>query len=155
MRPPQKLREWSQPLPAVHCEPPARLLLASPFQEDSELLRAIVGRGVTRCGSCADAMAHLTENPVPVVIAECELPDGRWQRLLSEISRLPTRPSLIIASRLADEKLWIEALNSGAYDVLPKPFEAPEVIRIVESACRLWNRLSPGGFSRAELRKHA
>jgi CheY-like chemotaxis protein len=39
----------------------------------------------------------------------------------------PDPPMLIVTSRLADDYLWAEALNLGAYDVLAKPFDASEV----------------------------
>jgi len=43
---------------------------------------------------------------------------------------------LIVTSRNADDRLWAEALNMGAYDVLSQPFERVEVARAVESARR-------------------
>ena len=43
-------------------------------------------------------------------------------------------PLLIVTSRFADERLWAEALNVGAYDVLAKPFERDEVNRVLTSA---------------------
>jgi DNA-binding response OmpR family regulator len=52
---------------------------------------------------------------------------------------LSISPILIVTSRLADEYLWAEALNVGAYDVLAKPFEREEVIRIVSLASRSWH----------------
>jgi len=54
--------------------------------------------------------------------------------VLAETLKLPDPPLLIVASRLADEYLWAEALNPGAYDVLAKPFDAEEVIRVLRSA---------------------
>jgi len=36
-----------------------------------------------------------------------------------------------VTSRLADERLWAEALNLGAYDVLAKPFDSTEAMRVV------------------------
>ena len=47
-------------------------------------------------------------------------------------------PSLIVTSRLADERLWAEALNLGAYDVLAKPFDSTEAMRVVGAAWRAW-----------------
>jgi len=44
-----------------------------------------------------------------------------------------------VSSRLADERLWAEALNMGAWDVLAKPFDKMEVIRSVQSAWRRWH----------------
>ena len=44
-----------------------------------------------------------------------------------------------MTSLLADEHLWAEALNIGAYDVLAKPFDRQEVIRIFSLAWLHWN----------------
>jgi DNA-binding response OmpR family regulator len=51
---------------------------------------------------------------------------------------------LIVTSRLADDRLWAEALNLGAYDVIAKPFEASEVVRIAGLACAHWNQCDAG-----------
>ena len=39
----------------------------------------------------------------------------------------------------ADERLWAEALNLGAYDVLAKPFDRTEVMRVVSMAWMHWS----------------
>jgi len=67
-----------------------------------------------------------------VVITETRLPDGRsWRDVLDELSALRTQPQLIVADRLAEEVLWAEVLNRGAYDLLVTPFEPAEVQRVV------------------------
>ena len=43
-----------------------------------------------------------------------------------------------MSSRLADDRLWAEALNLGAWDVLAKPFEKSEVLRAVSTAWLDW-----------------
>jgi hypothetical protein len=37
-----------------------------------------------------------------------------------------------------DDRLWAEALNLGAYEVLVQPFDPEEVTRVVFSAWRNW-----------------
>ena len=49
---------------------------------------------------------------------------------------LPRPPLQIVTSRLANDRLWAEALNLGAYDVLPRPFDPAEVLRSVGMALR-------------------
>jgi hypothetical protein len=44
-----------------------------------------------------------------------------------------------VGSRSADEFLWAEALNLGAYDVLARPFEPSEVMRTLSLAWLQWN----------------
>ena len=41
-----------------------------------------------------------------------------------------------MTSRLADEHLWAEALNLGAYDLLAKPFDRMEAMRVLDAAWR-------------------
>ena len=55
----------------------------------------------------------------------------------------------------APERLWAEALNLGAWDVLAKPFEADEVIRIVSIAGQHWEDRHGVYHSRTEQRKSA
>src|ERR1039457_6796154 len=60
-----------------------------------------------------------------VVLSEGRFADGHcWKDLLCERQNMPHPPPLIVADRLADERLWAEVLNLGAYDLLAKPFEA-------------------------------
>jgi len=59
-------------------------------------------------------------------------------RHVGHISHQPDPPLVIVTSHLADERLWAEALNLGAYDVLAKPFDAIEVGRILGLAWQHW-----------------
>jgi DNA-binding NtrC family response regulator len=71
-----------------------------------------------------------------VVICDTELPDGNWRDVLDELAPKALPMPLIVASRLADDRLWAEVLNLGGYDVLAKPFQRDEVIRSVSLAYR-------------------
>lgn len=74
--------------------------------------------------------------PVGVVISEAFLSDGNcWKDLLNEILKMEDPPPLIVTDRLADEHLWAEVLNLGAYDLIAKPFDAGEVLHAVTTAC--------------------
>ena len=124
----------------------ATLLLISPIGEDHVALNRILSRlesadrtgskwTIYEAGALQTALRVLREKPVAIVVSECDLVPGTWKDLLAELSRFSDPPVLIVASRLADEYLWAEALNLGAYDVLAKPFEPEEVIRVLRSAC--------------------
>jgi DNA-binding response OmpR family regulator len=67
------------------------------------------------------------------------LRQGTWRELLDLLKFLPEPPFLIVTSRTADKRLWAEALNLGAYDVLAKPFDRTEVSRIVSLAWLHWS----------------
>jgi DNA-binding NtrC family response regulator len=80
------------------------------------------------------ALSLLKNRKVPLVICESDLGAATWRDFWAQAGALPDAPYLIVTSRLADEYLWAEALNLGAYDVLAKPFQPDEVIRAVSQA---------------------
>jgi DNA-binding NtrC family response regulator len=106
-----------------------------------------------RVASLASAADALEQEKVPIIISEGELLPGTWREMLEHISLLPDPPLLIVTSRLADERLWAEALNLGAYDVLAKPFDATEVIRIVSLAWQHWQDRHELHANRTKQRK--
>lgn len=94
----------------------------------------------------------LQESDTGVIITDCVLPDGNsWRDLLTEIQAQPLPPSLIVADRHADDRLWAEVLNLGAYDLVAKPFDANEVFRVISSAWRSWKYQ----YEQAERRRNA
>jgi len=116
------------------------VLAISTADEDHSTLEEIFddSTDVLHADSLQAALAVLEEQPVPIVICERDLGAHTWKHVLDNIADLPNPPLLIVASRLADEYLWAEALNLGAYDVLAKPFDGDEVVRTVDAARRRW-----------------
>jgi len=133
------------------------VLSVSPNDEDCASLERILKSGwtVIARATVASPLAVLREIPIPIVICDCDTSAGTWGEMLDHISLLPDPPLLIVTSRLADERLWAEALNLGAWDVLAKPFEADEVIRIVSIACQHWQDRHNVYASRTKQRKSA
>lgn len=84
------------------------------------------------------ALAAMHRTPVPLVLCGCDREPDAWKKMLEQFPVLAEPPFLVVTSRLADERLWVEALNLGAYDVLAKPFDRTEVMRTVSSACLRW-----------------
>jgi DNA-binding response OmpR family regulator len=62
-------------------------------------------------------------------------------------------PTLIVTSRLADDELWAEVLNLGAYDVLAQPFDPDEVYRVVFLAWQHSKNSHPPSPQRAHSSK--
>ncbi len=118
-------------------------LLVSPMAEDHEILGEIFlhqGWKLYGTGTLESALTVLRERPAPVVITERDLPPADWKDMWEAIQALPQSPLLIVASRLADEKLWWEVLNVGAYDLVSKPFRDTDLLWVLESA---WRRGEP------------
>ncbi len=136
---------------------PKIVLSVSPNDEDCAALERIfqsdwrVIAGLT----IASALSMLQEIPISIVICDCDVSCGSWSEMLEQISLLPDPPLFIVTSRLADERLWAKALNLGAWDVLAKPFEADEVIRIFSIAGQHWQNRHGVHQRRTEQRKSA
>lgn len=116
------------------------VLSVGPNEEDCASLERIFESDWTVIASATvdSATSVLREIPIPIVICDCEITTGTWEEMLDHLSLLPDPPLVILTSRLADERLWAEALNLGAWDVLAKPFNADEVVRIAGIACQHW-----------------
>ena len=117
------------------------VLAVSPFEEDHACLCGIFSHSnwkVYKAHDCHEAMDFLQKNRMAVLVCERDLPDGNWKNLLECLSRLPTPPLLVVTSHHADDSLWAEVLNLGAYDVLSKPFDRTEVTRIISLAWLHW-----------------
>jgi len=113
------------------------VLSVSPTQSDHTILERLLPEpqwSVSRARGVVSALTLLLQlRPVPVVLWEDFRP-GAWRDLLVHTALLPDPPSIVVASRLADDRLWAEALNLGAYDVLAKPFEVAELTRTLRLA---------------------
>lgn len=114
-------------------------LLVGEYVNDRLLVHEVFRKSGWRLFEARDrrrAIECLERNPVHVVIAEWDVPNWNWKKMLRDLRRLTHPPQLIVTSRTADEYLWAEVLNVGGYDVLSQPFERDEVERVIASARR-------------------
>lgn len=152
-------------LPLPHPQtrrPVAEVLSVSPEPDDHVALQGILEKPATqhaiaawrvsRTASIATALQVLARDAYPVVVCERDLPDGDWRELVAQSHGLADRPYVIVTSRHADDRLWAEALNLGAYDVLAKPFDSAEVSRVLTSACLRWEHETNGSPPRERTR---
>jgi len=117
------------------------VLSVSPIEADHLSMERIIaaeGCRLRKAGSLAAAWSNLRDHDIGVVVCERDVKPGTWVDMLEHLRQWPNPPSLIVTSRLADERLWSEALNLGAWDVLAKPFDRIEVLRSVKSAWNHW-----------------
>lgn len=106
----------------------SRLLVREVFRASGWRLYEAAGR--------KQALACLARFPVHVVIASCQIPDWTWKQVWRDLARRPHPPQLVVTSRAADDSLWCEVLNWGAYDLLREPLRREEVARVISSARR-------------------
>lgn len=134
------------------------ILLISQYREDEHFLREALtdfACPLETSESWQEAKPVIHSNLVDVVVSEGDLPDGTWRDVLSSLDHVTSPPLLIVASRVADERLWAEVLNLCGFDVLAKPFARDEVIRVIGHALDTSDWLPkrpPGTSERATVR---
>jgi DNA-binding response OmpR family regulator len=118
----------------------AKVLSVSPVKCDHEKLKAILADQcrIRDAAGFHGARKLLEADLFAIVLCERDLPPYTWRDMLAEVALVSTRPLFVVTSRLADDYLWSEALNLGAYDVLSKPFVDREVTRTVNAALLRW-----------------
>jgi DNA-binding NtrC family response regulator len=117
------------------------VLAVSPLESDHVILSRILGHStwtMQSAYSLKEACSNLKVHHAHVVVCEKSLSDGDWRDLLEFAAGLDDPPQVIVMARNADDRLWGEVLNRGAWDVLSKPFHPQEVYQSVHLAWRHW-----------------
>lgn len=127
----------------------AQIALVGFAEQDHGFLRTLLADPVAphtqECVWTAQFMADVDaavvaarRGTVAVILCDRDALPETWQELLERLLRLTDPPPLIVSSRLADDRLWAEALNLGAFDVLGWPFDPTEVARSINLARLHW-----------------
>jgi DNA-binding NtrC family response regulator len=97
--------------------------------------RALEGRyRVLEAESVSAArQAMARENP-QLVLLDIEMPEESGLDYLRELKAQVNSPAVIMNTAYGSEKIAVEAMKSGAYDYLSKPFEVDELRLVVERA---------------------
>ena len=120
---------------------PVTVLALLPSREEQTGLRGIFQHSrwhLRLAETLEDGRGILGDAATAVVIAARRLPDASWKDVLQEVQGRSIPLPLIVAARVADDRLWSEVLNLGGYDVLSTPFQLVEVQRSVSLAWRHW-----------------
>ena len=108
---------------------------------ETEELRQIFRRSnwvMLEAGDTQEAITLLKQMPIGVVVCQGQHNHSGWKELLRELSYLPKPPHLVVSSKDADDSLWAEVLNLGGYDVLVRPYDPREVVRVLSLAWLNW-----------------
>jgi DNA-binding NtrC family response regulator len=95
--------------------------------------RALQGRYRVLEAESATAARPLlrAENP-GLLLLDIEMPGESGLDFLREVKGQENSPAVIMITAYGSEKVAVEAMKSGAYDYLPKPFEVDELRLVVE-----------------------
>ena len=102
----------------------------------SEFLRS-KGYEVLEAGTLTDARAVISKGVADIIILDVRLPDGYGPHLLTETSRLPLRPQVIIVTAHGEVSMAVEAMKNGAQDFMEKPIDLLELEKSVNRAAEV------------------
>ncbi|MEP6534766.1 MAG: response regulator [Bryobacteraceae bacterium] len=136
---------------------PVKVLAVSTEERDHNSLRHILDHSAWKlfgARTIAGAVETVRRHRIPVAMTSRDLPDGDWTDLLAQLQQLPEPPEVIVMSAGCDNRLWLDVLESGAYDLIQKPLAKGDVFRIVSLAWRQWHDQWIGRMPVQAMRAH-
>jgi len=124
----------------------ARILSVSPYHFDHNILHEILNGShwhLVTAYSWLEAVERLGKDAYLAVFCEYAWANRTWRDLLHKVSTSQGLPILVVMSRSADEDLWANVIELGAYDLLEKPLNVRDVLDVLMSACHY--RTGPRG----------
>ncbi len=106
-------------------------------REDYQLAARYLDAGhvrVLRAASIEQADLLLADGHCRVLLTEAAFPGGTWQDAMALKRTRHPGAVLVVAAESADEGLWLDVLEEGAFDLIVKPFAADELLRVLANA---------------------
>ncbi len=108
--------------------------------EDDDALRETLAEVLERRGYApvpahdgADALERL-DNRIAAVLLDLKLPDVDGMALLRQIREIDADLPVIVVTGHGSERRAVEALREGAFNYVPKPIAADELVEVVREA---------------------
>jgi len=90
---------------------------------------------VSDARTCEEAARYLEKpNPPHLVFTDTAMPDGSWLDVLKLAAKAPRPVNVIVASRAPDVRLYMEAMDAGAFDYVTASSLVPEVAHVLRNA---------------------
>jgi len=131
------------------------------LDEDQNVQTAVAGvltdngYHVTQFQKTRDAIEALkTEGVIDLVISDIRVPEMNEIDFVQQVKALRPEIPIILMTAFATIDNAIEAIRSGAFDFLKKPFKVPEVILAVERALNHYKVVLEHQALTAEVKKH-
>jgi two-component system, NtrC family, response regulator PilR len=104
------------------------------IREMLEILLTREGYQVATAASGPEALTLFKKTPFPLVLTDIRMQPMDGLSLLKEIKSLCQQTEVIMISAFASQETAIEAMNEGAYDFFPKPFDNQELKQVIKDA---------------------
>lgn len=126
--------------------------------DDEDGMRRLLGRVLSREGyetttaaSGAEAMLQVAREHFDLVVTDIKMPEMDGLQLLDEIKEFDPSLPIIVMTAYGTVENAVQALRSGAYDYIAKPFETDEIKLTVAKALERERLLAENRYLHEEL----
>ena len=92
------------------------------------------GYGVLVAASGKEAISKIEKNPYDLLLCDIRLGDMTGLEVLKASKKKNPHVTVIMISAFATTETAVEAMNQGAFDYVPKPFENDELLQTIANA---------------------
>jgi len=117
---------------------PKRLLIIDDEENMRHMLSVITSKAgyqVTIAENGEQALAIQKKHPFPFILCDLKMPKMDGLQFLHALNGSTPAPIVIMMSAYATIDDAVEAMKSGAYDFITKPFKTAEILLVLEKAC--------------------
>ena len=107
------------------------------MRELLELLLSRAGYAVSCAGSGKEALSMIRDNVYDLVLSDIRLGDMTGLEVLNSAKKKNSSTIVIMISAYASTENAVEAMNLGAYDYVPKPFDNVELKGTIAKALEI------------------
>ena len=118
----------------------AKILIVDDDPGMRETLEAVLredGYQVGTAGDGGQAVQAVRDGSFDVVLLDLRIPDCNGLEILARLKHLMPETAVIMMTAYGTVKTAVEAVKSGAYDFLTKPFELDEMRLLIKKALEL------------------
>lgn len=126
--------------------------------DDEDGMRRLLGRVLTRegyetftVGSGAEALRLVASERFDLVVTDIKMPEMDGLQLLDELKEYEPSLPVIVMTAYGTIENAVQALRSGAYDYIAKPFETDEIKLMVAKVLERERLLAENRYLHAEL----
>ena len=134
----------------------SRILVVDDESSIIDFLRLLLedeGYEVAAATSMQEGSKAFGEGSYDLVLCDIMMPDGNGLDLLREIKERDSSASVIMMTAYASTTTAIEAMKSGAYDYVSKPFDVEELKVVIQKALEKAELVDENVYLRRELRE--
>ncbi len=118
-------------------EIPHKILVVDDERSMRELLEILLlkhGYDVQCAESGSEALNKIQAEPFDLVITDIRMQPVNGLEVLKQCKAISPRTIVMMISAYASAELAVEAMNEGAYDYFPKPFNNEEILSVISNA---------------------